>query len=99
MFQYSARAVELVWTTSRALTGVLLLLAIVSGLVPGAIAYVGRWLVDAVVAAAGHGDSGRVVRYVLYEGGLVVAMAAAQRGDRDGAVAACARSSATASTC
>jgi ATP-binding cassette subfamily B protein len=81
VFQYSARAVALVWTTSRALTGVLLVLAVVSGLVPGAIAYVGRWLVDAVVAAAaGRADAGHVIRYVLYEGGLVVAMAAAQRG-------------------
>jgi ATP-binding cassette subfamily B protein len=81
VFQYSTRAVELVWTTSRALTVALMALAIVSGLVPGAIAYVGRWLVDAVVAAgAGRADAGSVLRYVVYEGALVVAMAAAQRG-------------------
>ena len=81
VFQYSARAVTLVWTTSRGLTGVLVVLAVVCGLVPGAIAYVGRWLVDAVVAAAaGRDDSGSVLRYVVYEGALVVAMAAAQRG-------------------
>jgi ATP-binding cassette, subfamily B, bacterial len=80
VFQYSARAVELVWTTSRALTVALVLLAVVCGLAPGAIAYVGRWLVDAVVAAAaGQQNPGRVLRYVAYEGALVVALAAAQR--------------------
>jgi ATP-binding cassette subfamily B protein len=80
VFQYFARAVELVWTTSRALAVASIILSIVSGLIPGAIAYVGRWLVDAVVAAvAGRADHGLAVRYVLYEGALVVAMAAAQR--------------------
>jgi ATP-binding cassette subfamily B protein len=80
VFQYSRRAVELVWTTSRAMTLALVVLAVIAGLLPGAIAYVGRWLVDAVVAAAqGTGDRDDAVRFVVYEGGLVVAMAAVQR--------------------
>src|SRR5690606_11737391 len=52
VFQYSRRALALVWTTSRALTIVLVVLAVVAGALPGAIAWVGRWLIDAVVAAA-----------------------------------------------
>jgi ATP-binding cassette subfamily B protein len=81
VFQYSTRALALVWTTNRALAVLLGALAVVSGVVPGAIAYVGRWLVDAVVAAnAGQGDAAHVLRYVAYEGGLVVLLAAAQRG-------------------
>jgi ABC-type multidrug transport system fused ATPase/permease subunit len=80
VFQYSVRAVALVWTTSRTLTIALAGLSVAAGLVPGAIAYVGRWLVDAVVAAAaGHADASLVLRYVAYEAALVVALAAAQR--------------------
>jgi ATP-binding cassette, subfamily B, bacterial len=72
--------VALVWSTSRALTVALVVLSVAAGLIPGAIAYVGRWLVDAVVAAAaGQADRERALRYVLYEGGLVMAMAAIQR--------------------
>ena len=80
VFQYSVRAVALVWTTSRTLTIALAGLSVAAGLVPGAVAYVGRWLVDAVVAAAAaHGEASRVLRYVAYEAALVVALAAAQR--------------------
>ena len=81
VFQYSARALALVWTTNRGLALLLAALAIVAGVVPGAIAYVGRWLVDAVVAAAaGHTDASSVLRFVVYEGALVVLLAAVQRG-------------------
>jgi ATP-binding cassette subfamily B protein len=81
VFRYSRRALPLVWTTNRGLAVLLGGLALVSGVVPGAIAYVGRWLVDAVVAAnAGRGDAAPVLRYVAYEGGLVILLAAAQRG-------------------
>ena len=80
-FQYSARAITLVWTTNRRLTLVLFGLAIVSGILPGAIAWVGRWLVDAVVAAAAsRAPAAEAVRWVAVEGVLVVVLAAAQRG-------------------
>jgi ABC-type multidrug transport system fused ATPase/permease subunit len=70
-----------VWTTSRLLTIVLVLLALVSGLLPAFIAYVGKWLVDAVVAAASAGgEADRAIRFVLLEAGLVATLAAAQRG-------------------
>ncbi len=81
VYQYSGRAIGLVWTTSRLLTIVLVLLSLVSGLLPAFIAYVGKWLVDAVVAAASaSGDPDRAIAFVLLEAGLVAALAAAQRG-------------------
>ena len=81
VYQYSGRAIGLVWTTSRLLTIVLVLLALVAGLLPAFIAYVGKWLVDAVVAAASAGgDPDRAIGFVLLEAGLVAALAAAQRG-------------------
>jgi ATP-binding cassette subfamily B protein len=80
VFQYSRRALELVWTTSRGLTIALVVLALISGVLPGAIAYVGKWLIDAVLAAAaGHTDHRAALAYVALEGGLIVLLAAAQR--------------------
>jgi ATP-binding cassette, subfamily B, bacterial len=81
VFQYSGRAVELVWTTSRALTVLLVILSLIAGVLPALIAYVGKWLVDAVVAAAGAGgDTDRATAFVALEAGLVAGLAAAQRG-------------------
>ncbi|HWM84893.1 MAG TPA: ABC transporter ATP-binding protein, partial [Kofleriaceae bacterium] len=81
VYQYSGRAIGLVWTTSRALTVLLVVLSLVAGILPALIAYVGKWLVDSVVAAAtAGGDQDQAVAYVLLEAGLVAAMAAAQRG-------------------
>jgi ABC-type multidrug transport system fused ATPase/permease subunit len=81
VFQYSGRAVELVWTTSRGLTVVLVILSLVAGVLPALIAYVGKWLVDSVVAAASAGgESERALSFVALEAGLVAAMAATQRG-------------------
>jgi ATP-binding cassette subfamily B protein len=62
------------------------LLTIVAGVLPAGIAYVGSLIVDAVVGAmragvgAGAGSPARVVEYVILEGVLVAAVAAAQRG-------------------
>ena len=68
VFQYSGRAVALVWTTSRALTVLLVVLSLVAGVLPAFVAYVGKWLVDAVVAAAAHhGSSERAVEFVALE--------------------------------
>jgi ABC-type multidrug transport system fused ATPase/permease subunit len=83
VFQYSARAIGLVWTTSRAQTLTLVALSLVAGLVPALIAYVGKWLVDAVVLAAQTGlaaDRDEALLYVGLEGGLMIAIGAAHRG-------------------
>jgi len=80
VFQYSGRAVGLVWTTSRLLTLLLILLSLAAGLLPAMVAYVGKWLVDAVVAAsASDGDGERALKFVLLEAGLIIGLAAIQR--------------------
>ena len=82
VFRYSRRAIELVWSTSAALTVALGVLTIVAGVLPAGIAYVGSLIVDAVVGAmrAGGANSTRVIELVVLEGALVAAVAAAQRG-------------------
>jgi len=81
VFRYSRRALELVWTTSAALTLTLAALTVVAGVLPAGVAYVGSLIVDAVVSAIRSGGlATRVVQLVLIEGALVAAMAAAQRG-------------------
>jgi len=81
VFRFSRRAVALVWSTSRALTVGLGAGALLAGLLPGAIAWVGKLLVDAVVAATeGGGAREQVLRWVLLEAALVVGLAAVQRG-------------------
>ena len=86
VFQYTRHALQLVWATSRPLTIALAALTLVAGVLPAGIAYVGARIVDAVVAAiAVHGTTGAadlstVLRYVILEGLLVAALAAAQRG-------------------
>jgi len=86
VFRYSRRALELVWTTSRALTVALALLTLVAGTLPAAVAFVGALIVDSVVAAIRvHEASGalqyaEVLRYVALEAAIVAALAGAQRG-------------------
>ncbi len=86
VFRYSRRALELVWSTSRQLTVWLAVLTVIAGALPAAVAFVGALIVDSVVAAiqaggtAGGPDIALVVRYVVLEGVLVAAIAAAQRG-------------------
>jgi ATP-binding cassette subfamily B protein len=81
VFRYSRRAIGLVWTTSRKLTILLALLTLVAGVIPAFTAYVGRWIVDAVVdaAASTHGPW-PALRWVIIEAGLVVVLVGAQRG-------------------
>ena len=73
---------DLVWTTSRPLSIALGLLTIAAGVLPAGIAWVGAHIVDAVIAAARAGDGNvrRVLEFVALEAGIVVCMAAAQRG-------------------
>jgi ATP-binding cassette, subfamily B, bacterial len=81
VFRYSRRALELVWSTSQALTLALAALTLVAGVLPASVAYVGSLIVDAVVTAMRSGGSAaRVVELVVLEGVLVAAIAAAQRG-------------------
>ncbi len=86
VFAYSRRALDLVWTTNRALSIALALLTLFAGLLPAGIAYVGALIVDAVVHAAGvHQRTGateinRVLMFVGLEALLMAAMAFAQRG-------------------
>src|SRR5690554_5456074 len=86
VWRYSRRALELVWTTSRGLTIAFAILTVAAGLLPAGAAYVGKLIVDAVVAAidvyaAGASpDYAGVLRLVALEGALVAGVAAAQRG-------------------
>lgn len=82
VFRYSGRALDLVWTTSRGLTIALGFLTIVAGLLPTAIAYVGKLIVDAVLLASETGSEEHLwatIYAVGLEAGLVMLMAAAQR--------------------
>lgn len=73
---YSLRAIDLVWQTSRRLTFALALLTIVAGLLPASVAWVGKKLIDSVVAA----DSEMALQWLGLEAVLVVALVAMQRG-------------------
>ena len=85
MFQYSGIAIGLVWDTSAALTVVMAVTTLVSGILPAAIASIGGLFVDAVASAFQEtGNSAQQMRsealyYVFLEAGLVVLMTAAQR--------------------
>ena len=82
VFRYGRRAIDLVWSTSRALTTTFALLTALGGVIPAGIAFVGQKIVDAVVAAASQAnpDLDQVLFWVGVEAGLVVAMGAVQRG-------------------
>ena len=82
VFRYSRRAVALVWTTSRRLTFIMAALTIIAGVLPAAIAYVGKLIVDGVVAAmaATEPDTAQVLTYVVMEAGIVALLAACEPG-------------------
>ena len=77
------RTVRLVRDSGSGFAAALLGLLVGSALVPGAMAWVGKLIVDAVVAAARTGqpaDRARVVRLVLFELGLMVLQLLLSRG-------------------
>lgn len=85
-FRYSRVALTIVWETSAALTLVMVLATVVAGVMPAAIAYVGQFIVDSVVAAVQSDNPdlriqarADVLFYVLIEAGLVVLMTGGQR--------------------
>jgi len=85
VFQYSRVALEIVWSTSAALTVLMALSTLLAGVLPAAIASVGGLFVDAVATAiqaeGAEADTARadVLRYVFIEAALVVVMTAAQK--------------------
>ena len=85
-WRYSSRALALVWTTHRTLTVTLGLLTLAAGLMPAGVAYLGKLIVDAVVAAIAANQAGNTPSYsnvlvlVGLEALLVAGLAGAQRG-------------------
>ena len=76
---YGRRALALVWATSRLLTFTLAVLTVIAGLLPAAIAWVGKELVDSVVLAMSQGEMSRAIWFWLsLEALLVATMAATQ---------------------
>jgi ATP-binding cassette subfamily B protein len=86
VLRYSGRAVALVWSTSRLLTLLLSGFTLAAGLLPAAAAWVGKLVVDAVVAQAGIAGAGGepsivpVLELVVIEAGVIALLGGAQRG-------------------
>ncbi|QLE57809.1 ABC transporter ATP-binding protein [Nostoc sp. TCL26-01] len=87
VFRYSGRAINLVWTTSRRMTIILATLTLVAGLLPGAIAYIGKLIVDGVVFSSqlkpdnqSFVNISQPLFYVLLEAIAVALLAASQKG-------------------
>ena len=82
VFRYSKEAIHLVWTTDKRLTLVLAVLTVFAGVIPGPIAFVGKLIVDAVIAATESGDAADrwvVIQWIGVEAVLIILLAAAQR--------------------
>jgi ATP-binding cassette, subfamily B, bacterial len=82
-FRYSNRALALVWQTDRSLTIWLASLTLGGGLLPSAIAYIGKLIVDSVVLANQSGlqvDRQTALNYVYLEALAIVLLAATQKG-------------------
>ncbi|HIK03973.1 MAG TPA: ABC transporter ATP-binding protein [Trichormus sp. M33_DOE_039] len=83
VFRYSGRAINLVWKTSHTLTIILASLTLLAGLLPAAIAYLGKLIVDAVVLASQGNTDGNIYQPLLYvalEAIAVALLAGSQRG-------------------
>ncbi|MBC7978432.1 MAG: ABC transporter ATP-binding protein [Myxococcales bacterium] len=82
MFKYTRRALRLVWATNRSIAIGLALGSVIAGLMPSAIAIVGKHLLNAILAAArSHATVDRylAIQWLAAELGLVIAMAAVSR--------------------
>ena len=82
VFSYVRRALALVWQTSRAVTIALAAGSVLAGAAPTAMAWAGKRLIDAVVHAAGSGDTTdkrAAMTWVAIELGLAIALLAANR--------------------
>ncbi len=81
MFRYIRRAIELVWSTNRALTIGLAVGSLIAGVLPTGIAYVGKRLINSIDVArklSDH-DHSQAMMWVGAELGLVVALALVSR--------------------
>ena len=79
VFVHAPRALRLAFESAPRLLAVLVVCALAAGVLPGAIAWVGQGLVDAVLQAVAGGSREVVLHWVLLEGGLVLALLLAQR--------------------
>ena len=85
VFRYSRRAIQLVWSTHRGLTIALALFTVTAGVLPAAVAYVGKLIVDGVVSEivtvqdGGSAEYSLVFAWVIVEGLLVAGLAGVQR--------------------
>jgi ABC-type multidrug transport system fused ATPase/permease subunit len=83
VFRYSNRAVSLVWTTSSRLTAIFGILTLIAGVLPAAVAYIGKLIVDAVVSATQTRPSPEIYHalgFVGLEALAVAILAVSQRG-------------------
>ncbi len=81
--RHGARAIALVTSTSRRLTGLLAVLTLLAGALPAAATWVSKLIVDGVVRAAGSGlavDRREVVHYVLLEAVIMALLVGVRRG-------------------
>jgi ABC-type multidrug transport system fused ATPase/permease subunit len=83
IFQYCGRAIALVWETDRLLTVAIAILTLISGLLPAAIAYIGKLIVDGVILAAQSelaSDRLAVLGYLGLEAAIVILQTGCQQG-------------------
>jgi ATP-binding cassette subfamily B protein len=86
VYGYTRRALELVWQTNYRLAIILGLLTLAAGLLPAAMAWVGKLIVDGVVGQMDLVRGGAVADYwpvlklVMLEGGIIALLNTAQRG-------------------
>jgi len=80
VFRWSPPALKLVWTTSPRLFVLMASLTLLQGLLPAGIAWAGKRIIDAVVAATQGADTGPLVAALILEAGLVAAAGAARKG-------------------
>lgn len=81
--EYCGRAIVLVWQTNRNLTLLFAVLTVIAGVLPGAIAYVGKLIVDAVVQTSQSslgGDRWTALTYLGLEAVLVAALSGCRQG-------------------
>ncbi len=85
-FAYSRQAIELVWSTSRKLTIILMIATLFAGLLPALIAILGQYIVDSVVSAHelrltddAEKAQTTAIYWVLAEACVIVVLAASQR--------------------
>jgi ABC-type multidrug transport system fused ATPase/permease subunit len=83
VLRYSGRAARLVWGTNARLTVGLTLCTVATGALPAVAAWIGKLVIDAIVArvgGSGAADVTPVLELVALEGFVIAVLAGAQRG-------------------